>query len=319
MHPIIEKLGTIGIVPVVVLDDESHALPLADALVAGGLSCVEVTFRTKAAAHAIERIASAVPAMHVGAGTVLTVEQVKTAVSAGAEFIISPGFSPKVVEYCISHSVPTVPGVLTPTEIEQALDYGLNVLKFFPVEAAGGLNYLKAVSAPFQKVKFMPSGGIDLSNLLSYLKFPGVHACGSSAMVKADLIARGGFDEIRRLTAEAVSTMLGFHVRHVGVNAADETHARSAVGVLADSFGFAVREAGASFFVAEQVEVTKAKRDGNHGHIAIGTNFIERAVASLERKGIRTRPETATLRDGALHTVYLDMDIQGFAVHLIQV
>ncbi len=318
MHPVISKIGTIGVIPVVVLEDETKAVPLAKALVAGGLPSIEVTFRTKAAAASIEAIASAVPSMLVGAGTVLTVDQVKTAIGAGAEFVVAPGFDPAVVEYCLAHDIPILPGVLAPSEIGRALSLGINVLKLFPIEAVGGLNYLKAVSGPFVEARFSPSGGVDLSNFLSYLKFPSVHACGSSAMVKAELIAADRFDEIERLTAEMVRIMLGFTVRHVGVNTEDEKHAKAAADLLTHNFGFGMREGSSSFFVAEQIEVTKSKRDSGHGHIAIGTNFMDRAIAHLGRKGISTRPDTAAVRNGSIHTVYLDLEIEGFEVHLIQ-
>jgi 2-dehydro-3-deoxyphosphogluconate aldolase/(4S)-4-hydroxy-2-oxoglutarate aldolase len=205
MNSILKQLGLIGIIPVVVIDDEANAEPLAEALLEGGLPTMEVTFRTDAAKNAIVRIANAYPQMLLGAGTVLTVDQVKTSVACGAKYIVSPGLNRKVVEYCLQNGITVTPGVLTPTEIEAAIQLGLEVVKFFPAEPSGGLEYLKAVSAPFRQIKFIPTGGINAANVLAYLKFPKVLACGGSWMVKADFIEGKRFDEIKRLTEEAVA------------------------------------------------------------------------------------------------------------------
>ena len=192
------------IIPVVAIQDVGHALPLADALIRGGLPCAEITFRTAAAAAAIEAIAKRGD-IDVGAGTVLKVDQVKQAVDAGATFIVSPGFNPKVVGYCIDNHIAITPGVSNPTDIEMALDFGLEILKFFPAEAFGGLKTLKAMSAPYTMMRFIPTGGIGPDNVLDYLKHPKVAACGGSWMVKSDLIAGGQFERITELTREAVA------------------------------------------------------------------------------------------------------------------
>jgi 2-dehydro-3-deoxyphosphogluconate aldolase/(4S)-4-hydroxy-2-oxoglutarate aldolase len=204
---ILEQLGVIGIIPVVVIEDEGHAVPLAHALTAGGLPTMEVTFRTGAARHAIARIAKEIPTVLLGAGTVLSVDQARTAVDCGAKYIVSPGLNRAVVEYCLHNGIAVTPGVFTPTEIGMALELGLKTVKFFPAEAAGGLGFLKAVSAPFGEMKFIPTGGIDASNLVSYLRFPRVIACGGSWMVRAELISGKRFDEVTRLSAQAVQLM----------------------------------------------------------------------------------------------------------------
>lgn len=204
MNPILEQLGRIRLIPVIVIDHEDDAVPLAEALQAGGLPTMEITFRTAAAKGALTKISRTMPGMVLGAGTVLSVEQAKTALDAGATYIVSPGLNRKVVEYCLKANVLVTPGVITPTEIEAALDLGLNVVKFFPAEASGGLEYLKAVSAPYKDIRFIPTGGITAANLVSYLSFRPVLACGGSWMVKADLIAAKRFDEIRNLTGQAV-------------------------------------------------------------------------------------------------------------------
>ncbi|HEX9006825.1 MAG TPA: bifunctional 4-hydroxy-2-oxoglutarate aldolase/2-dehydro-3-deoxy-phosphogluconate aldolase [Bacteroidota bacterium] len=205
MNSTLDQIGGYGIVPVAVINDPAAALPLARALLAGGLPCIEVTFRTAAAAAAIATIARDCPDLLLGAGTVLSVEQVDRALECGARFIVAPGLNRKVVEYCLKRSVPVAPGVLTPSEMEAALDLGLEVVKFFPAEASGGLKYLKAVSAPYKGLRFIPTGGIDESNLSSYLSFPAVLACGGSWMVSASLVDGKRFGEITALSARATA------------------------------------------------------------------------------------------------------------------
>lgn len=203
MNQVLEALSKIGIVPVVVINDAKDAKPLAEALIKGGLPCAEVTFRTDAAEESIRIISENFPEMLVGAGTVLTTEQVDRAVDAGAKFIVSPGFNPKVVEYCIKKGYPVTPGIMTPTELEMALEFGLDVVKFFPAENAGGLKMIKAMAAPYTKMKFMPTGGINPQNVREYLQCDKILACGGSWMVKGDLINSGNFAEIEKLTKEA--------------------------------------------------------------------------------------------------------------------
>jgi 2-dehydro-3-deoxyphosphogluconate aldolase/(4S)-4-hydroxy-2-oxoglutarate aldolase len=169
----------------------------------GGLPCAEVTFRTAAAEESIRIMAEKFPDMLVGAGTVLTTDQVDRAVAAGAKFIVSPGINPKVVEYCVSKNIPITPGTCNPSNVETALEFGLDVVKFFPAEPAGGLKYIKAIAAPYVGMKFMPTGGINAENVKEYLKYDRILACGGSWMVKGDLIKAGDFDKIRELTAEA--------------------------------------------------------------------------------------------------------------------
>lgn len=203
MNEVLKKIGSTGIVPVVVLNNVNDAEPLAESLIKGGLPCAEVTFRTDAAEESIKMMTTKFPDMFVGAGTVLTTEQVDRAIGAGAKFIVSPGFNPKVVEYCLKNDYPITPGIMTPTEIEMALGFGLDVVKFFPAENAGGLKMIKAMSAPYTMMKFMPTGGINAVNVRDYLACDKILACGGSWMVKGDLIKEGNFAEIEKLTAEA--------------------------------------------------------------------------------------------------------------------
>lgn len=199
-----EILEGYGVVPVVVLKDAKDAVPLADALYKGGLTCAEVTFRTDAAEESIKLMSEKYPEMLVGAGTVLTVEQVDRAVKAGAKFIVSPGFDPEIVDYCLDNNIPVFPGCVTPSEVAQAVKRGLKVVKFFPAEQAGGLPMIKAMAAPYGMVKFMPTGGVNAKNLSDYLSCKNIVCCGGSWMVKGDLITEGKFDEIEALTKEAV-------------------------------------------------------------------------------------------------------------------
>lgn len=203
MNDILRQIGSTGIVPVVVLNKATDAVPLAESLVSGGLPCAEVTFRTDAAEESIRAIAKNFPQMLVGAGTVLTTEQVDRALDAGAKFIVSPGLNPKVVEHCMKKGVPITPGIMTPTELEVALGFGLDVVKFFPAENAGGLKMIKAMSAPYTMMRFMPTGGITAANVREYLACDKILACGGSWMVKSDLVSAGNFAEIERLSREA--------------------------------------------------------------------------------------------------------------------
>ena len=207
MNDVLEKIAALRLVPVVKIEDSKDAVPLGRALLDGRLPIAEITFRTAAAEAAIRALTAELPELLVGAGTVLSIDQVTSAVDAGARFIVSPGFNPTVVDYCLEHSICVVPGVNNPSQIERALERQLKVVKFFPAEASGGLSLLHAVAAPYSGILFMPTGGINLQNLLPYLSFPRVIACGGSWMVKADLTSAGNFAEIEKRTREAVATI----------------------------------------------------------------------------------------------------------------
>lgn len=318
MNAILEKISNIGIVPVVVLDDAKDAEPLAKALCEGGLPCAEVTFRTDAAEESIRRMTAAFPNMLVGAGTVLTTEQVDRAVGAGAKFIVSPGFNPEVVKYCVDKNIPMVPGTNNPSNIEAALSFGLDVVKFFPAEQSGGVAMIKAMAAPYVNVKFMPTGGVNVGNICDYLAFDKIIACGGSWMVKKDLVAAGKFDEIKRLTEEAVRTMLGFNLRHIGINCESENDALDVAGFFDNNFGFTTKNGNSSVFAGIEIEAMKSVGRGAKGHIAIGTNSVARAKNYLETvKGLKFVEESANYKNGKLNAIYIDGEIGGFAVHLV--
>jgi 2-dehydro-3-deoxyphosphogluconate aldolase/(4S)-4-hydroxy-2-oxoglutarate aldolase len=206
---VLDQLRTVRIVPVIVIDDPADAVPLGQALVAGGLSCAEITFRTERAGEALRRLTAELPSLLAGAGTVLSPQQAALARDSGAQFVVAPGFNPRVVDYCLANNIPVFPGVCTPTEVEAAMEKGLRVLKFFPAEPAGGLSYLKAMSAPYVDVEFMPTGGINAENIGSYLAFKKVVACGGSWMAPTDWISAKQFDRIREESRRAAAAARG--------------------------------------------------------------------------------------------------------------
>ena len=318
MNQILEQLGTYGIVPVVVLQDAAKAEPLAEALCKGGLACAEVTFRTDAAEESIRIMSEKFPEMLVGAGTVLTIEQADRAVKAGAKFIVSPGLNPEVVKWCQAHEVPVIPGIVTPTEMEQAIGLGLTMVKFFPAEPAGGLKYIRAIAAPYTMMKFMPTGGINPQNVREYLAYDRIAACGGSWMVKKDLVAAGEFDKIRDLTKEAVQTMLGFELAHIGINCDSEAEAEKTADAFDGLFGFTKKVGNSSVFAGKAVEAMKSKGLGAKGHIAVATNSVVRAKNYLEMMGYKFNEESAKFKGDKMTAIYLADEIGGFAVHLVQ-
>ena len=257
--------------------------------------------------------------MLVGAGTVLTTEQVDAAIRAGAKFIVSPGFNPRIVKYCIEKNILILPGCTNPSDIEQAIELGLEAVKFFPAEACGGIEMIKAMSAPYAKMKFMPTGGITAKNLTTYLDFNRIIACGGSWMVNQELIVNGDFDRIRELTAEAVSSMLGFELAHIGINMNSEEEADTLANTFDHMLGFKKKVGAGSIFAGTGIEILKSPFLGANGHIAIKTNYIERAVFHLNLRGIEFDMDTARYDENHnLKTIYLKNEFGGFALHLIQ-
>jgi 2-dehydro-3-deoxyphosphogluconate aldolase/(4S)-4-hydroxy-2-oxoglutarate aldolase len=318
MNAVIEELGKIGIVPVIALDDAKDAEPLAKALIEGGLPAAEVTFRTAAAEEAIKIMSSKFPELVVGAGTVLTPEQADRAMNAGAKFIVSPGLNPKVVKHCIDKGYPIVPGTSNPSDVEVAIELGLDVVKFFPAEAAGGLNMIKSMAAPYTQMKFMPTGGVNATNLKSYLDFNKIVCCGGSWMVKKDLVAAGDFEGIKKLTREAVDTMLGFEMRHVGVNMANAEEAEELADTLEKMFSFPKKVGNSSIFSGTGFEIMKKQGRGTHGHIAIATNYIERAIYHLQKRGFEFDEDSRVIKEGKLKAIYFKGSFGGFDMHLVQ-
>ena len=317
MNEILEKLSKCKLVPVVVLEEAEDAVPLAEALSNGGLQCAEITFRTEAAEESIRAMVQNFPHMLIGAGTVLTTDQVDQAVAAGAKFIVSPGLNPKVVQYCVEKNIVIIPGVTNPSGIEQALALGLEVVKFFPAEASGGLSAIKALAGPFPKIKFMPTGGINENNICEYLAFSKIIACGGTWMVKESLIQQGEFEKIEALTREAMRTVFGFQVKHVGVNCENGAEANSSADRASQLFGFTKKVGNSSIF-ADGIEFVKTPYLGAKGHIAIGTNDVPGAMEYLKSLGVAFNQDSEKYKENQLISVYLEEEISGFAVHLVQ-
>ena len=319
MNDVLQQIFNIGIIPVIAIEDAAQAVPLAKALVAGGLPAAEVTFRTAAGEEAIRRIATEVPEMLVGAGTVLTREQADRALAAGSQFIVSPGFNPEITRYVIDKGALMMPGTATPGEMEQAMSMGLDVVKFFPAEQNGGVAKLKALAGPYTNLRWMPTGGVNTKNMMDYLSFDKIVACGGTWMVKKELINGEKWDEITAICKEAVKTMLGFELRHVGINCADEAEAERTAQLFSAAFGWDYKPGNSSVFSGTAVECMKKPYLGERGHIAVGTNNVDRAVYHLGRQGI-TFDESTRKTDGKGKTkaIYLKDSFCGFAVHLVQ-
>lgn len=315
----INKMECTGIVPVIKLQNTADAPMLAKALHEGGIRCAEVTFRAEGADKVIADMIKTYPDMLVGAGTVLTTEQVDKAVAAGAMFCVAPGFNQKVVQHCLNKGVPFIPGVANGSQIEQALDLGLNFVKFFPAEQAGGLSYIKAVSAPYSNVYFMPTGGINENNINNYLANPKVVCCGGSWIVPDKSVNEQRWQEITELCKNAVNKMLNFKFAHLGINCNGDEIAKGCAKNFEQTFGFTANERSKSFFAGSTIECMKSVGKGQTGHIAISTPNVMRAVYHLALNGIKADMSTAKYdSNGKMSFVYLKNDIGGFAIHLIE-
>ena len=314
----LEKLSLAGLVPVIAINDADDAVPLCKALSDGGLPVAEITFRTAAAEESIRRVHEALPNVLLCAGTVLTTEQVDRAVAAGAAAIVSPGLNPEVVKYCLSKNIPVCPGTANPSDLEVALSLGLHTVKFFPAEALGGLKLIKAMSAPYGSMKFMPTGGINENNMLDYLANPKVLCCGGSWMVPADAVAAKDWNRITEMTRSAVNKMLGLELRHVGFNSGDAETAMKDAQTLCKLMGWSVKDGNSSTFAGTGFEMMKKVGRGKNGHIAIACNNIKRARWHLEQRGFEFDDSSAVVKEGKLIAIYMKDEIGGFAFHLVQ-
>jgi len=315
---VLKRLGDCGIVPVVVLDKVDDAVPAAKALLAGGVDVMEITLRTAAAVDSIREVAKNCPDMCVGAGTVLTLAQCKQAVEAGAKFIVSPGFNREVVEWCVANQVSVTPGCVTPTEITEALSFGLKVLKFFPANVYGGLTAMKSLAGPFGDIKFIPTGGVSEQNLAEYVSAPFIHAVGGTWFCAKSDIADGNFDKITALSAGARDIALGFELGHVGINCQDAEEASHVSNQFDTAFGTGVKDGNSSIFAGSGLEVMKSPYLGKNGHIAMKTANMARAIVALEKKGFTINVETAKYKGEKMVAVYLNEAFGDFAVHLLQ-
>lgn len=314
----LKRLSAAAVVPVVVIDHAIDAVPTANAMLAGGIDVMEITFRTAAAPDAIRAVSENCPNMLVGAGTIITLEQCQQAVECGAKFIVSPGFDPDVVSWCVENNIAVTPGCVTPTEITAAMKLGLKVVKFFPAGIYGGLSAMKALSGPFGGIKFIPTGGVNAQNLGEYISAPFIHAVGGSWVCPKADIAAGNFDKITALCQEARAAALGFEVAHIGINC-ENGDAATAVGEqLNEAFGLSLKMGNSSIFASSGIEIMKTLYLGKNGHIAIRTNSITVAINELEKKGFICDMETAKYKNSKMIAVYLKQEFGGFAVHLLQ-
>ncbi len=318
MNDVLKKIGDVGLVPVVVMDDAELAVPTAKALLDGGLDIMEITMRTEQGIEAIKNVKKAYPDMLLGAGTVFTVDKAKKSVDAGAEFVVSPGLDSELVEWCQKKNVAITPGVITPTDIQQALKYNLTILKVFPAGVYGGVKVCKALYGPFRMVKFIPTGGANKDNLGDYADKNFVHAIGGSWLCKASDINNRNFDKITQNIIESINILLGFELAHIGINAENEKESLAAAEMFSDAFGFDLKKGNSSNFSGTGIEVNKSKGLGTMGHIAIRTNNIPRAVYYLSKKGYEIDWSTRKGTEQKTVAVYLKNEVGGFAVHLLQ-
>lgn len=315
---LVDEFENVGIVPVIKLDKVENAEKLAKALRDGGINCAEVTFRAKGADEVIRRMVKAYPDMLVGAGTVLSCEQADAAVAAGAKFCVAPGLNPKVVKHCLDKGVPFAPGLSSASEIEQALELGLDFAKFFPAEQAGGLAYIKSVCGPYTTMRFMPTGGVTADNLNSYLSFKKIVCCGGSWIVPAKLLDAEDWDGITRLCREAIDKMLGFEMVHVGINCANPEEAEAVADKFGSAFGFAKKVGNSSVFASTYMEMMKKPFKGANGHIAVATYSVKRAIYQLKMRGFEVDESTIKYNaEGVMNVAYLKDEFGGFAVHLV--
>jgi 2-dehydro-3-deoxyphosphogluconate aldolase/(4S)-4-hydroxy-2-oxoglutarate aldolase len=318
MSNVLERLEKTGIVPAVVIDDISNAVLAANAMHSGGIDVMEITVRTRAGLDSIKAVVANCPYMLVGAGTVITLEQCKQCVDAGAQFIVSPGFDKAIVQWCVDNGVVVIPGCVTPSEIMQAIALGINVVKYFPANVYGGLEAIKALAGPFGNVKFIPTGAVNEQNLGGFAASAFVHAVGGSWLCSRADIAAGNFDKIRKLCADAMQSLMGFELGHIGINAINPEESLVVMEKLGRAFGFEVKPGNSSNFAGNAFEVMKSKYLGVNGHIAVKTNNIYRAIDYLKKRDFEVDMDTAKYKDDQMTAVYIKGEFGGFAVHLLQ-
>ena len=319
MNPVVQRVYEIGIIPVIAFNSVDEALPLCKALMDGGLPAAEVTFRTACAEECIKKIHDELPDMLLGAGTVLTTDQAERAMAAGASFIVSPGFDPNVTKHVIDKGGIMMPGTCSPGEMQQAMNLGCEAIKFFPAEANGGVAMLKNIGGALKTAKWMCTGGINAKNVNDYLAYPQIFAVGGTWMCKSDKIKAGAWDEITAMCREAVDTMLGLELGHIGINCADEAEAAKTAEVLGSLLSMAVKPGNSSIFVGKkEFEIMKKPGRGTHGHIAILTNNVDRAIYHLGLRGVKFDMDSKNVKDGKTIAIYLADEVAGFAIHLVQ-
>ncbi len=312
-------ISSIGIIPVINITDTKYAQPLAQALMSEGISTIEVTLRSECSLEAISEIKKNYKDMLVGAGTVLDCETVDKAIAAGADYIVCPGYDEEIVDYCLNKNIEIFPGCTGASEIQRAYKKGLRYLKFFPAELNGGVDAIKLLSGPFKGVKFIPTGGINFSNLDKYLSCNAVAACGGSFMATSDQLKNEDFEGIRLACRKAMDISLGFEFAHVGINHDSNAEAKNTADDMAKTFRMSVNEGNSSIFVGTTVECMKSNYYGQKGHIGFKTRSSARALAWFEKQGYHVIEESIRRKsDGSVLSAYLEKEIGGFAVHIVE-
>ena len=319
MNSVLQRVYEIGIIPVIAFNSVDEALPLCKALSEGGLPAAEVTFRTACAEECIRKIHEEMPEMLLGAGTVLTCEQADRAMAAGASFIVAPGFDPEVCKHVIDKGGIMMPGTCSAGEMQQAMNMGCEALKFFPAEANGGVGMLKNIGAALKGARWMCTGGVNAKNVNDYLGYDQIFAVGGTWMCKSDVIKAGDWAKITAQSKEAVDTMLGLKLLHVGINTDNAGEAEQLALLLCKLFNLAPRHGQKSEFAGNYFECMKSPFLGKKGHIAMRTPDLKAAMEELEENGFSFRMETAAyFEDGRIKNVYLDGEYGGFAIHIMQ-
>lgn len=309
----------LGVVPIFQVPGVEYAKPLAKALIEGGIPLAEVMLRNEYGIEAIRAMKEEYPQMCVGAGTVLTSEQLKKAEEAGADFIVAPGFDKEIVKEALELNLPVLPGCMTPTEVNEARKLGLDVFKFFPVRTAGGIDAVAEISGPYEKAEFIVTGGMTMEDIGKYLACDKIIAVGGGFVTPDEMILRKDWKGIEALCKKAVGHVMNFHLVHVGINGKSKEEGEKMARRFADVFALPYQAGEKSDFGGSIIEFCKMKFPGKAGHIAIGTPSVERAMAYMERKGVPVRKEFKnTGEDGKIIAAYLEEEFGGFAVHLLR-
>lgn len=318
MDAIKDKIYKYGLVPVIVIDKQEQALPLAEALIWGELEICEITYRTDCAQEAIKSILAAHPDMLVGAGTVLNKDQADSAIAAGAKFIVAPGLDEELVKYCQSKNILFIPGCSSASDVQKAVGLGLDLVKFFPAEACGGVKALRSLAAAFKQMRFLPTGGIKPDKFSEYLREPYVVAVGTSWIAPQKLLDAGDFEAIRKRARDAMFKVHNFQFCHMGINCDTEQEGYENLFKLADMFNLEMGDTRSSSYVGREVEITKMPFQvrGPHGHLGYYADNLERAIFYLEKKGIKFDHEHVKPYKDKTYVIYLKDQIAGFAVHI---
>ncbi len=315
---ILKKIENYGIVPMITIEKAEQAGPLGKALCAGELEIAQIGLGTDQALEALKAMRSECPDMLIGAGEVTKAEEVKTAVEAGADFIVTPYYVDEVVAYCVEQNICVIPGCATPADVHMAETHGLKAVNIFPAVASGGISCINALASIFKEMKFVTMGGVTSSDLREYVNHPSVMACGAPWIAPAELLDAEEYDEIRKHARDAVFAVLNFAFAHVGINCDTCREGYENIFRLADTFDLILGNTRSSSYVGHEVEITKQpfKVRGPHGHLGYFTDNLERAIFYLEKKGIEFNYDSVKPYNGKMYVIYLKEFLAGFAIHI---